>query len=99
MLGEDNVLVCILITTYPFGSIPSSEEGPHPMLALDPLFVTIGPLVIEILSVFDVLGGGQHFGTYSHKHSSVWLNFWLRQKPMFYACSGYNVHDNWTASY
>ena len=58
MLVEDNTLVCILITTYPFGSILSSEEHPRPTLALEPLFMTIGPLVIKILLVFDVFGGG-----------------------------------------
>ena len=99
MLGEDNILVCILITTYLFGSILSSEEHPHPMLALDPLFMMIGPLVIKILLVFNVLGGGQHCGTYPHKHSSIWLNSWLRQKPTSYACSLSPVHDDWTASY
>ena len=53
-------MVCILITTYLFDSILSSGELPHPMPALNPLFVMIGPLVIKILSVFDVPGGGQH---------------------------------------
>ena len=61
MLGEDNILVCILITTYLFGSILSLEEHPHPTFALDPLFMMIRPLVIEILPVSVVLlGGGQH---------------------------------------
>ena len=41
VLGEDNILVHILITTHPFDLILGSEEGPHPTLALDPLFVTI----------------------------------------------------------
>ena len=84
MLGEDK---CILITTHPFGSILGSEEGPHHMLALNPLFMTIGLLVTKILSVFYALGGGQHFGTYTHNHSSIWLNSWLRRKPTSYACS------------
>ena len=56
MFGEDDILVCILITTYPFGSILSLEEHPHPTLALDPMFVMIGLLIIEILSGFVVLG-------------------------------------------
>lgn len=56
MLGEVDVLVCILIITYLFGLILVSEEGPCPMLALGPLFMTIQPLIIEILSVFIVLG-------------------------------------------
>ena len=98
-VGEDDIWVYILITTYPFGSILSSEEHPYPTLALDPMFVMIGPLVIEILLVFDVLGGGQHFGTYPHKHSSTWLNSCLRRKPMSYACSWSPVCNNWTASY
>ena len=55
VLGEDDILVRISITTHLFGSILGSEEGPHHMLALDPLFTTIRPLVIEILSVFIVL--------------------------------------------
>ena len=55
-------MVCILITTCPFDSILGSEESPHPILSLDPLFVMIQPLVIEILPVSVVLlGGGQHF--------------------------------------
>ena len=56
MLGEDDILVCILITTYLFGSILSSDESPHPTFALDSLFMMIGLLVIEILLVFAVLG-------------------------------------------
>ena len=46
----------ILISTHPFGSILGLDKSPHPMLALYPLFMMIGPLVIEILSVFVVLG-------------------------------------------
>ena len=60
MLGEVNIFICILITTYSFGSILSSEEHPHPMLALNPLFVTIEPLLIEILPVSVVLLGGDN---------------------------------------
>ena len=41
MSGEDNGLVHILINTHLFGSFLGSEEGPHPTLALKPLFVTI----------------------------------------------------------
>ena len=56
MLGEGDVLVYITITTHLFSSILGLEEGPHPTLALSPLFVMIQPLVIEILPVFIVLG-------------------------------------------
>ena len=41
ILEEDNAWVHILITTHPFDSILGSEESPHPMLSLNPLFVTI----------------------------------------------------------
>ena len=62
VLEVDNALVHILIATHSFDSILGSEESPHPILSFDPLFVTIRPLVIEILPVFVVLlGGGQHF--------------------------------------
>ena len=72
MFEEDDILVHILITTHPFGSILGSEEGPYPTLALNTLFMMIQSLVIEILSVFIVLGGGgQHFGTYPHNHLSI----------------------------
>ena len=60
VLEEDNTLVCILITTCPFDSILGSEESPHPILSLDPLFVMIQPLVIEILPVSVVLLGGDN---------------------------------------
>ena len=98
MLGEDDILVHILIITYPFGSILSSEEGPHPMLALDPLFVTIGPLVIEILLGFVVLG-----------EDIILVNILITTHPfntilgseaghMSYACSRSPVHDESTTS-
>ena len=62
ILEEDNALVHILITTHPSDSNLGSEESPHPMLSLDPLFMMIQPLVIEILPVSVVLlGWGQHF--------------------------------------
>ena len=56
----DGVLVCILITTHPFDSIPGSEEGLCPMLALGPLFMMIQLQVIEIISVFIVLFGADN---------------------------------------
>ena len=56
VLGEDDILVCISITTHLFGSILGSEEGQHPMLALNSLFMMIRPLDIKILLVYIVLG-------------------------------------------
>ena len=55
VLGEDNILVCILITTHPFDLILGSEECPCPTVALDPLFMTMQLLVIKISSVFVIL--------------------------------------------
>ena len=62
VLGEDNILVHILISTHLFGSNLGSEESSHYMPSLNFLFMMIGPLVIKIMSVCVVLGGGQHFG-------------------------------------
>ena len=55
VLGEDNILVHILISTHLFGSVLGSDELPYPMLALDPLFVMSQQLVVEISLVFIVL--------------------------------------------
>ena len=57
VLGGDDILVCIFITTHLFDLIPGSEEGPHPTPALDPLFMTVQLLVIKILSVCVILLG------------------------------------------
>ena len=56
MFGEDNVLVLISIPTHPFNLILGSEKHPCPTFALNPLFMTMQPLVIKISSVFVILG-------------------------------------------
>ena len=48
MFGEDDTLVHIPTTTHPFDSILGSKESQCPALFLDPLFVMIWPLIIEI---------------------------------------------------
>ena len=80
-------MVHILISTHPFGSILGSDESPHPTLALNPLFVTIGPLVIKILSVFVVLREDNilvHTLITTHPFDMI---LGSEEGPMSYACS------------
>ena len=98
MLGEDNILVCIFIITYLFGSILSSEKYPHPTLALDPLFVTIGLLVVEILSVFVVLGEGNILVCILITTHPFDMILGSEECPMSYTFSRPPVHDELTTS-
>ena len=88
----------ILISTHPFGSILGLDKSPHPMLALYPLFMMIGLLVIEILSVFVVLGEDNilvHILITTHPFDTI---LGSEEGPMSYACSWPPVRDELTTS-
>ena len=71
VLGEDNILVHILITTHPFNMNLGSEEGPMSYTcSWSPVRDELTTSCQDIIG-FHCTGGGQCFGTYHHNHSSI----------------------------